>query len=144
MDSSDTVLRDNSIMMDIFSHGNNLMVMNGEFLFIEDIKITMKLNNTSPNRKESYLTNTVSVPSPEHMEIEIMLYRLPNNLSEYMYENKDSKIRIFNDKHEIELCSPKIKNVKDNVSNVKLYIVADSYSVEKGWKEDVCELRGVS
>jgi len=131
----------NSLMMDIFSHGTNLMVIAGGFREVLNLSITIHGNTTSPIRKESYLTNTVSLPQPDHMSLSVELKRLPSNIVSYSSLLGDS-LEIFNDKHHITIHDPRVKEVEDTsynqgeTNNIKMKIVAADYSVEKEWNKE--------
>lgn len=130
----------NSLMMDIFSHGTNLMVIAGGFREVLNLSITIHGNTTSPTRKESYLTNTVSLPQPDHMSVTVELKRLPPKIvscSSLLGDN----VEIFNDKHHITIHDPIVKEVEDTSYNqgetnsIKMKIAATDYSVEKEWNK---------
>jgi len=132
-----------SLIMDIFSHGKNVMVINGVFRQVVELSILMHGNTTSPVTKESYLTNTVSIPKPDHMSVKMELQRLPPDVMHSSASMLGDSIEIFNDKHHITIHNPRVQEVEDThydtvtasneKSNVKMKIVATDYSVEKNW-----------
>jgi hypothetical protein len=136
-----------SLVMDIFSHGKNVMVINGVFRQVVDMSILMHGNTTSPVTKESYLTNTVSVPKPDHMSVRLKLRRLPPGITHSSSFIRGDSIEIFNNKHHITIHNPRVQEVEntnyDTVtasnekSNCKMKIIATNYSVEKNWHEHI-------
>lgn len=95
--SSEYVSPENdSTMLDFFSHGVNMMILNGRLLHVTDFTMTMH-GNVDTLSSDSYFSRTaVSIQKPNHLSVK---FQTDTDIRARETLGSISTVILFNDKH---------------------------------------------